>query len=183
MRRDESSATVLSDNSFSVPIIFPPPPSSKCVCLLCGCRGGALCQWWHGCSATCFQRHLFPLRPLSPALLQRAAAVMAPGVLLQTFRSFLDRLYVLQRFKLFVASRSLPSSPPIQSQNLRRQIVALVEKHRHCDDAAASHAALWNLDVRSSLIPNAGNGIFLRGSSVPAHTLLTLYPGDYCTPQ
>jgi hypothetical protein len=103
------------------------------------------------------------------------------------FRSFLDRLYMLQRFKLFMGARAIPFSSPVQSQNLRLQLVALVQKYRR-SDAVAPNSTLgdagdlksqWNLCVQKSTIPNAGDGVFLRGSAVPAGTLLTLYPGNF----
>ena len=114
-------------------------------------------------------------------------------------RSFLGRLYVLHRLRLFVGSRVFPPSPSIQPQNLRRQLVALVERTRRADAAMSANTPHshphnsrhisdtaqkcqpqpgFRLDVRTSSIPNAGNGVFLRSSSVPAGTLLTLYPGN-----
>jgi hypothetical protein len=116
----------------------------------------------------------------------------------RSVRSFLGRLYVFHRFRLFVGSRVFLPSPSIQPQNLRRQLVALVERTRRAGAAMSNspHSHPHNsrhisdttqkcqpqpgfmLDVRTSSIPNAGNGVFLRRSSVPAGTLLTLYPGN-----
>lgn len=115
---------------------------------------------------------------------------MTRDLLPRRLRSFLDRLYALQRFRLFMGSRAFPPSPSIQPQNLRRQFVALVQRNRRDADAAISadtehpcdtKSTQWKLDVRTSSIPNAGNGVFLRGSSVPAGTLMTLYPGNVAT--
>jgi hypothetical protein len=108
---------------------------------------------------------------------------MTRDQLSRSFRSFLDRLYVLQRFKLFIKPRVLPSSPPVQARILRCQIVDLIQKyHRFAvstdSGAPSAHASLWQLDVRRSLIPNAGDGVFVRGCSVQPRTLLTLYPGQ-----
>lgn len=102
------------------------------------------------------------------------------------FQSFLDRLYMLQRFKLLLGSRIFPSPAAVQPQHLRRQLVAQVRTQRdHSSgatvtaDSASAHlqAALWKLDVRESAIPAAGLGVFLRGERVPPNTLITLYPG------
>ena len=104
---------------------------------------------------------------------------MTRQALLRSFRSFLDRLYVLQRFKLFIGSRACPPSTPVQPQQLRRQIVALVQKYAaNGAGAFSADAPRWKLEVGRSLITSAGDGVFLRGASVPPHTLLTLYPGD-----
>ena len=108
---------------------------------------------------------------------------MTHDQLSRSFRSFLDRFYVLQRLKLFIKPRVLPSSPPVQPRILRCQIVDLIHKyHRFAvstdDGAPSAHASRWQLDVRRSSIPNAGDGVFVRGCSVQPRTLLTLYPGQ-----
>ncbi len=115
----------------------------------------------------------------APDALQHAV-VMTRQALLRSFRSFLDRLYVLQRFKLFIGSRACPPSTPVQPQQLRLQIVALVQKYAASDACASfANAPQWKLDVGRSLIANAGDGVFLRGAGAAAGTLLTLYPGDH----
>ena len=112
---------------------------------------------------------------------------MTRDQLSRSFRSFLDRLYVLQRVKLFIKPRVLPLSPPVQPRILRCQIVDLIQKYRRYgvstdDGAPSAHASRWQLDVQRSLIPNAGDGVFVRGCSVPPRTLLTLYPGQTSSP-
>ena len=116
-------------------------------------------------------------------ILRRSQGAMG---LPRRFQSFLDRLYMLQRFKLLLGSRVFPSSVAVPPQHLRRQLVAQVRAQRdHSSgapvtaDSASAHlrAALWTLDVRESAIPAAGLGVFLRGESVPPNTLMTLYPG------
>jgi hypothetical protein len=113
---------------------------------------------------------------------------MRLGVLSRSFQSFLDRLYMLQRFKLFLGTRVFPSSTTVQPQHLRRQLVSQVHSQKGIrlpgalldGDTACAHldGSPWSLDVRRSSIPHAGLGVFLRGSSAPPHTLFTLYPGN-----
>ncbi len=102
-------------------------------------------------------------------------------VLRRRFRSFLDRLYVLQRFKLFLGPRIFPCSTALLPQHLRRQLVDLVRFKKCSHLLDARDAAPWSLDVRRSCIPHAGLGVFLEGSSAPPHTLFTLYPGNVKT--